>query len=149
MRPTMPDASGLATLPGRRPPREARDMAKPTPNLDDLYVVLRAWAVAKPGQINTYTELSKQYQTRTGDWFEPHGSWDQPLGALNKQLHGIGAPALSALVVLNKDPPEPGGGFWGCAPNVPPRPKADIQRLADWSRIVAAVHGYAWPAALP
>ena len=47
-------------------------MVKPTPNLDDLYVVLRSYAVAKPGQPCTYTELSHPYKARTGDWFEPH-----------------------------------------------------------------------------
>ncbi len=121
-----------------------------TPNIDDLYVVLRAWAVAKPGQINPYTELSRQYQARTSDWFEPHGSWDAPLGELNQHVYtAAGAPALSALVVLKKNPPEPGGGFWGCAPNVPARPKTDIERLAEWSRIVAEVHAYDWPPALP
>lgn len=120
-----------------------------TPNLDDLYVVLRSWAVAKPGRINTYTELSKQYEARTGDWFEPHGSWGRPLGRLNEHLHRHGAPAVSALVVLKREPPEPGAGFWGSAPSVPTRPKTEIQRLSEWSRIVAAVHAYAWPAALP
>lgn len=111
--------------------------------------MLRAWAVAKPGQIHTYTELSWQYKARTGDWFEPHGSWDAPLGALNQRLDGIRAPALSALVVLNKEPPEPGGGFWGCAPNVPPRPKSDMQRLVTWQAIVKAVYAYRWPSSLP
>jgi hypothetical protein len=124
-------------------------MATTNPSLDDLYVVLRAWAVARPGQIHTYTELSKQYQARTGDWFDPHGSWDEPLGALNQRLHGFGAPALSALVVLNKDPPEPGGGFWGCAPSVPPRPRTEMQRLLTWQAIVKAVHTFRWPSSLP
>jgi len=123
-------------------------MTTPTPNLDDLYVVLRGWAVAKPGQIHPYSELSRQYQARTGDWFEPHGSWDAPLGALNNRLHAVGAPALSALVVL-KETRIPGDDFWGSAPNVPARPKGEIERLAEWSKIVAKVHGYAWPNALP
>ncbi|HEX7604844.1 MAG TPA: hypothetical protein VF316_24665 [Polyangiaceae bacterium] len=123
-------------------------MVQPAVNLDDLYVVLRQWAVAKPGQIHTYAELSQQYQARTGDWFEPHGSWDAPLGALNQRLHATGAPALSALVVLG-DAKEPGGGFWGSAPSVPPRPKGEIARLAEWTRIVLAVHAYAWPTSLP
>ncbi len=133
---------GLARL------AEARTaMGVGTPNLDDLYVVLRAWALAK--QRRTYTELSHQYQARTGHWFEPHGSWDRPLGALNQRLHSaIGAPALSALVVL-KDVGEPGAAFWGCAPNVPPRPRSEIDRLAEWSRIVGDVHAYDWPLAPP
>lgn len=120
----------------------------PTVNLDDLYVVLRSWAVAKPGQIHPYSELSRQYRSRTGDWFEPHGSWDVPLGALNQRLHAAGAPALSALVIVNMAK-EPGAGFWGSAPSVPPRPKTEMGRLAEWSRIVMVVHGYAWPSSMP
>jgi hypothetical protein len=124
-------------------------MTRGAPDIDDVYAVLRTWAVAKPGQIHPYSELSRQYRDRTGEWFEPHGSWDRPLGALNQRLHdAIGAPALSALVVL-KEVGEPGGAFWGCAPNVPPRPRSDIDRLAEWSRIVREVHAYDWPLALP
>lgn len=120
----------------------------PSVNLDDLYVVLRAWAVAKPGQIHPYSELSKQYRDRTGDWFEPHGSWDRPLGELNRRLHAAGAPALSALVVL-KESQEPGAAFWGCSPNVPPRPKGDVERIAAWSKIVTDVYSHAWPPSMP
>jgi len=123
-------------------------MVQPTPNLDDLYVVLRSWAVAKPGQMHPYSELSRQYKTRTGDWFEPHGSWDAPLGALNQRLDAVGAPALSALVILN-EAKEPGAGFWGSAASVPHRPKSEIARLTEWTRIVSAVHTYPWPTALP
>lgn len=121
-------------------------MAKP--NLDDIYVILRSWAVAKPGKIRTYTDLSKEYQARTNDWFEPHGSWDRPLGELNNRLHVIGAPALSALVVL-KETQEPGAAFWGCSPNVPSRPKVDVERIAAWSKIVADIHSYTWPLSMP
>lgn len=117
-----------------------------TPTLDDLYAVLRKWAVAKT--YGTYSDLSNEYQARTGDKFEPHGSWDAPLGNLNWQLHATGAPALSALVVL-KTTGRPGGGFWGCAPNVPPRPKSESARDLEWARIVADVHAYTWPKALP
>jgi hypothetical protein len=132
------DAASRMTLAG---------MANVSPNLDDLYVVLRSWAVAK--QTHTYTELSHEYQARTNDWFEPHRSWDAPLGALNQRLHqGAGAPALSALVVLAESR-EPGGGFWGSAPSVPPRPKNDIERLSVWTSIVKAVHAFPWPLSLP
>jgi hypothetical protein len=41
-------------------------MVKPTPNLDDLYVVLRSYAVAKPGRLCTYSELSHQYKAAHG-----------------------------------------------------------------------------------
>lgn len=119
------------------------------PDIDEVYAILRRWAVAKPGQIGTYTDLSGEYLTRTGNWFEPHGSWDAPLGNLNQHLFdALGAPALSALVVLKAER-EPGGDFWGCAPNVPPRPATDIERLAEWARIVKDVHAYRWPATLP
>jgi hypothetical protein len=132
------------------PLRERSEMDSASPNLDDIYVLLRSWAVARPGQIHPYSYLSQEYQARTGDWFEPHGTWDGPLGRLNNRLHAtIKAPALSALVVLKKDPPEPGGGFWGSAPGVPARPRTDIERLAAWSRIVAEVHAYPWPNSLP
>ena len=123
-----------------------------TPNLADIYDVLRAWAVARPGQVGTYTDLSHEYLLATGHRFEPHGSWDVPLGQLNQRLHAvIGAPALSALVTLgsNGSPTEPGGGFWGSAPNVPLRPSNPLVRLSEWSRIVKEVHNYKWPAALP
>ncbi|MBK8942893.1 MAG: hypothetical protein IPM79_36170 [Polyangiaceae bacterium] len=69
-------------------------------NIDELYVVLRGWAIAK--KIHTYLDLSKQYEARTHEWFEPHGSWDVPLGSLNLHLHQHGAPALSALVVVGR-----------------------------------------------
>ena len=127
---------------------DSAPMVKPTPNLDDLYVVLRSHAVAKPGQLCTYTELSHQYKARTGDWFEPHGSWDAPLGALNHRLHTAAAPALSAVVVLKGDPPEPGRGFWGSAPSVPPRPKSEMQRLTAWQAILQTVFVHPWPTAL-
>lgn len=76
-------------------------------------------------------------------------SWDGPLGELNRhQYRTLGAPALSA-VVLKADTREPGGRFWDCVPNVPPRPTTDIDRLSEWSRILNEVHAYKWPAALP
>jgi hypothetical protein len=117
-----------------------------TPDIDALYQVLREWAVS--GNPKFYTDLSREYNKRTGDWFEPHGSWDIPLGELNKRLASIGAPALSALVIL-KEKKEPGGSFWGCASNVPPRPRNDIMRIAEWTRIVNAIYAYPWPLALP
>ena len=117
------------------------------PNQDALYSVLREWAVQR--KVDSYTALSQAYQARTGDWFEPHGSWDDPLGELNRHLHhATGAPALSALVVL-KNSGEPGAKFWACSPNVPARPNTELLRLTEWSRIVAAVHAYTWPVLRP
>lgn len=120
----------------------------PNVELDDLYAVLRTWAIAKLAKPQSYSELSRQYKIRTNDWLEPHGSWDRALGELNQRLHQHEAPALSALVVLN-DSQEPGAGFWSSAPNVPPRPKSEVERLAAWSRIVKDVLAFEWPAALP
>ncbi len=121
-------------------------MERAAVNIDELYVVLRGWAIAK--KIHTYLDLSKQYEARTHEWFEPHGSWDVPLGSLNLHLHQHGAPALSALVVVGATG-EPGGGFWGSAQSVPSRPKSDVERLAAWSKIVKDVHAYPWPPSLP
>jgi len=117
-----------------------------TPDLDHLYAVLRGWAVGDGP--HTYTDLSNAYLARTGEWFEPHGSWDEPLGELNNRLATVGAPALSALVIL-KGKNEPGGNFWGCAPNVPTRPSTVEARITEWNRIVTAVRIHAWPEALP
>jgi len=116
------------------------------PEIDDVYAVLRQWAMDKKPQ--TYGDLSRDYQARTGHWFEPHGSWDVPLGDLNNRLASSGLPALSALVILQVEN-EPGGRFWGCAPNVPHRPKNDLQRITEWDRIVKAVIAQNWPHVLP
>lgn len=116
------------------------------PDIDHIFEVLRQWAAAEKPQ--TYSQLSHDYHARTGDWFEPHGSWDAPLRELNNRLASIKAPALSALVILQATN-EPGDGFWGCASNVPSRPRKDIDRLAEWSRIVKAVIAYRWPSVLP
>jgi hypothetical protein len=117
-----------------------------TPNLDEFYVILRNWATGKGPQ--TYGALSREYQARTGVWLEPHGSWDRPLGELNNRLAAMGAPALSALVIL-QDAHEPGDGFWGCAPNVPRRPSNEMDRLEKWNTIVKEVRAYPWPENLP
>jgi hypothetical protein len=114
-------------------------------NLDDLYMILRTWALA--GRPQTYKRLSEAYQAQTGDWLHWHGSWDEPLGAINNRLAAVGAPALSAVVIL-LDQNEPGGEFWGCAPNVPPRPRTDHARLAEWTRILNEVRAYPWPQTL-
>jgi hypothetical protein len=124
---------------------------KPTPNPDDLYVVLRSYPVAKAGQPCTYTELAHQYKARKGDWSEPkpHGSWDAPLCALHQRLHVSGGPGAASRGRAEGDPPGPGRGFWGSAPSVPPRPKSEMDRLTVWHAIVQAVFVYTWPAALP
>lgn len=118
------------------------------PDIRHVYAVLRHWATAGKARPQTYTELSHDYYALTGDWYEPHGNWDAPLGELNNLLAPIGAPALSALVVLQVTK-EPGDGFWGCAPNVPHRPKKEIDRLTEWSLIVTEIGKYKWPTTLP
>ena len=117
-----------------------------TPDIDEIYQVLRQWAIL--GAPKTYKDLSLEYYKRTGAWFEPHGSWDVPLGTLNKRLAAVDAPALSALVIL-QEKNEPGGKFWGCAPNVPPRPRSEVARWTEWDRIVKTVCAYDWPQKLP
>ena len=110
-----------------------------------VYKILAAWAKQK--QVKTYKDLSHAYALETGVGFEAHGTWDDPLGAINNIVVRWGAPAISSLVVLQSTF-EPGGGFWGCAANVPARPKADEERLKVLTEIQKAVHAYAWPATL-
>lgn len=118
-----------------------------TPSVEATYKILTGWAKAE--QVKTYSDLSREYQmAEGGDLLEPHGTWDRPLGTINLRLARKRLPALSALVVL-KDTQEPGGDFWGCAPNVPPRPKSDIDRVAAWAQIVKDVFAAQWPPKLP
>lgn len=116
------------------------------PDAQLVYAILREWARAR--STGSYKLLSERYRDRTNVWFEPHGSWDGLLGALNRQLHGAGAPALSAVVVLQVSG-EPGGGFWGCAPSVPSRPNNAMERVQRWSGILQSVYSYPWPERLP
>lgn len=118
-----------------------------TPDLNATYAILTGWAKAK--QVKAYSDLSREYQAAEGgDLLEPHGTWDIPLGTINVCLARKRLPALSALVI-KKDTGEPGGDFWGCAPNVPPRPKTAIDRVAVWAQIVKDVHATNWPKRLP
>ncbi len=91
----------------------------------------------------SYSDLSNRYMEKTGELYDHHGNWDKPLGLLNRELAAIGAPALSALVVL-KGKNEPGGKFWGCASNVPERPKTPDERFSEWVKILNAVFAYDW-----
>ena len=103
--------------------------------------ILIGWAKDKTPK--TYSDLSDAYMVKTDEWHEPHGSWDVPLGQLINSLSEQGAPAISALVVL-KGKNEPGGNFWGCAPNVPDRPGDEMLRLVKWNEILEAVFSYDW-----
>jgi len=113
-------------------------------NLETLYAILIE--VARSGGQVTYGELSEKYYDKTKDWHEPHGSWDKPLGDLNKILKGW--PPLSAVVVL-QDVGEPGGGFWESSPSVPARPGNDINRIGLYGKLLGQVHATAWPTAIP
>jgi hypothetical protein len=115
-------------------------------NLDDLYAVLAD--VARNRSLITYGQLSQRYYDATTHWLEPHGSWDVPLGQLNRTLHVIQWPPLSAVVVLHESG-EPGGGFWESSPNIPPRPSDALDRTALWARILNEVYAAHWPATLP
>lgn len=103
--------------------------------------ILVEWAKKKTPM--SYSDLSLRYMEKTGESYDHHGNWDKPLGLLNRELAAIGAPALSALVVL-KGKNEPGGKFWGCASNVPERPKTHDERFSEWIKILNAVFAYNW-----
>lgn len=99
-------------------------------DLNVLFAILSE--VARSRMQITYGELSQRYFEETEDWHEPHGTWDEPLGELNRLVHANGLPAISAVVVL-QDTREPGGKFWGSSPNVPRRPTDDVRRIAAYS----------------
>ncbi|MCS0347623.1 hypothetical protein [Vibrio diabolicus] len=111
-----------------------------------VYEILVSWAANNKPQ--SYTDLSHEYHSKTGIWFNAHGSWDQPLGTLNNMLASANAPAITALVV-RQDSNEPGNSFWGCASNVPTKPKGDLARISEWTRIVGDVCTYPWPNSIP
>lgn len=99
----------------------------------------------KNGKANvlTYSELSQAYYNCTGIYHEPHGSWDAILGTINNQLYTKEAPPISAIVIL-KGKNEPGGGFWGCSPNVPNRPKTEEEKITVWMEILEDIGNYDW-----
>ena len=125
-------------------------------DLSLLYDILRSVALLRPpladgrGTIY-YSELSKEYEVRTGDWFEPHGSWDQPLFDLNDRLQksSPALPPLSAVVTRKSQSQreEPGRGFWG-SPGVPDEPPDSSQRYNLWREILSDVHKTKWPSDL-
>src|ERR1041385_2430325 len=89
-----------------------------------LYTLLRSVAEAKG--ILSYEDLSRLYHEAGGEWFEPHETWEGPLGRINGYTRAAGLPPLSALVTYqprqegNFEPP--GGSFWD-SPGVPPKPR--------------------------
>ena len=117
-------------------------------NQSILYQILaRAARSQGQGQI-TYGDLSNQYRAITQDWHDPHGSWDEPLGDLNNDLDALGWPPLSVVVVLQESR-EPGGRFWQSSPNVPARPRNDLERTILYGQILAQVQVAPWPTEIP
>ena len=49
-----------------------------------------------------------------------------------------------AYIVILKGKNEPGGGFWGCSPNVPSRPKTEEEKITVWMRILEDIGKYDW-----
>lgn len=122
------------------------------PAIDQIYQVLRQWAVDRKLQISG--DLSRDYKKTAGRWFEPYGSWDVPLGGLHKRLASVGLPALPALsalsaLVILQEANEPGAGYWACTPNVPYRPRNDIRRITECDRIVKNVIAQSTSTVLP
>ncbi|MBC8179824.1 hypothetical protein H8E88_01755 [candidate division KSB1 bacterium] len=117
-----------------------------SPDVETIYKILVGWAINTGPQY--YKNLSEEYKNITGQWYEPHGSWDKPLGEINVRLSKIGAPAITVLVFL-KGQNEPGGNFWGCAENVPSRPKDDSERISKVFEIVKIAREHKWPNSLP
>jgi hypothetical protein len=111
-----------------------------------LYGILRGVA-ANEGVIS-YAQLSGAYLNAEGGWIEPQYGWNEPLGRLNVSLHRAGCPPLSA-VVISQERNEPGNGFWGSAPNVPPRPANENERLETWHALLAQVYRHNWPEQFP
>jgi hypothetical protein len=119
-----------------------------------LYDILRDVAVRRQQPFH-YSDLSNEYQRRTGEWHEPHGTWDEPLGQINllAYRHNPRLPPLSAVVTLKPEVPgdqsEPGGLFWGSSPGVPAKPRNRDDRLLRWADILREVHEANWPPTLP
>jgi len=115
-------------------------------DLEHLYAILAP--VARNQSQITYGQLSEEYFQRTEERHDPHGTWDAPLGELNRILHTVRWPSLSAVVVL-QDGREPGGGFWESSPNIPRRPGNEIDRIMSYAAILRQVHAAPWPEAIP
>jgi hypothetical protein len=115
-----------------------------------LYALLRRVAGSKG--IVSYEDLSRLFYEATGEWHDPHGTWDGPLAGVNGHARAAGLPPISALVTDQPDAASgfgpPGGGFWG-SPGVPPRPRKADDRLLVWMGFVNLAHRAAWPETLP
>lgn len=123
---------------------------QPPPDLDALYRILVR--TARNRTTMSYEDLANAYEEETGVWLHYHGTWDEPLGELNRRLYANRLPPLSAVVTYKQDTGEeliPGDGFWGCSPNIPERPRSSDERMLIWSRILNEIYETNWPAELP
>jgi hypothetical protein len=114
-----------------------------------LYGVLRKVAMSKG--VISYEDLSRLYHEATGNWHEPHGTWDVPLAEINGHARAANLPPLSGLVA-SKSPQEgnfgpPTAGFWE-SPGVPAMPRKAADRLLVWMGFVNLVHRATWPETL-
>ena len=112
-------------------------------NITTVFNILKQQVKNGKANVLTYSELSQAYYDCTGVYHEPHGSWDAALGKINNWLYTKKAPPISAIVIL-KGKNEPGGGFWGCSPNVPNRPKTEEEKVTVWMRILEDIGKYDW-----
>lgn len=113
-----------------------------------LYAILREWAAQEA--VKSYTDLSHEYMRRSSHWVGPE-EWAPYLFWINERVHTIGAPALSSIIGTKREDSvsEPGFGFWEGGPQVPARPKKEIDRLLIWAGIVKQVHQFDWPKVMP
>lgn len=124
---------------------------QPPPDLAVVYrILLRR---ARNGSTMSYEDLSNDYERETGVYYHYHGSWDEPLGDLNNRLYAARHfPPLTAVVTYKPGTGEellPGNAFWGCAPNVPQRPRSADRRQEVWADILNQIYSADWPNDLP
>lgn len=121
-----------------------------TISLRDLYAILREACIRK--EIIYYSVVSTRYHRRTDEYHEPHGTWDQHLGELNRLAFAEVEVAISPIVTYkpndNQSPGPPGHGMWG-TPGVPPCPSGKAAQEAEWHRLVNLAHLQTWPETLP
>jgi hypothetical protein len=127
--------------------------SKPQVILKDVYDIL-IWT-ARVKETISYTRLSEEYRSKKHTYYPPRGTWDVPLGEINNILYAYSNefPALSAVVVHKPSYPGeetlPGDGFWGCCPNVPPKPPTLDEQKDVHRRILRMVWDTKWPDRLP
>lgn len=111
-------------------------------DIHETYNILVEWARGEGPKY--YTNLSDDYRTRTGQWPDPRGSWNNPLGEISKRVASMNAPPLTVLVFINGTN-EPGGLFWESASNIPARPSNNEKRHDKVWEMVKEVKLFNWP----